>query len=135
MIADDAHPCWRRCGTSVSLNGLYRSARYLGSGGARKSPTIEGSKVFDSTTTPDSLKRDNLRRFLAKGPQVNISRGFSRLSVLVAVLGAAVIFFFAITGGLSTPSEFATAILVLVIVPAGLVLLLGWVVAGFKSPN
>jgi hypothetical protein len=66
---------------------------------------------------------------------VNISRGFSRLSVLVAVLGAAVIFFFAITGGLSTPSEFATAILVLVIVPAGLVLLLGWVVAGFKSPN
>jgi hypothetical protein len=72
---------------------------------------------------------------LQGGKLVNISRGFHRLSVLVAFLGAAAVVIFLMMGGFSTPSEFAIAILILVIAPAGGVLRLGWVVAGFKSPN
>jgi hypothetical protein len=67
---------------------------------------------------------------------MNISRGFRRLSVLAAVLGTVVAFFALATNeGHTTPYVFALVILLFVVVPAVVVLLLGWAVAGFKNPN
>jgi hypothetical protein len=65
---------------------------------------------------------------------MGISRGFRRLSFLAGFAGAIVIVCLWLSTGTPTVSEFVLALLLFVSVPAVFVLILGWVVAGFRNP-
>jgi hypothetical protein len=65
---------------------------------------------------------------------MNIWRGFRRLSVLAAVCGEiAVVILWLQAGRQTTLTDIILGSLVFAGIPAGLVLLLGWVIAGFRT--
>jgi hypothetical protein len=68
---------------------------------------------------------------------MGISRGFRRLSLFAAVLGLTIAFVMWANNPYSTFPAGAELILIIGVfggIPAALVLLLGWVVTGFRNP-
>jgi hypothetical protein len=66
---------------------------------------------------------------------MNISRGFRRLSVFVAIVGATVMGWLWAIHGAPSVSEFIAAFWLFVLAPAILVLALGWAIDGFRNSN
>jgi hypothetical protein len=65
-----------------------------------------------------------------------IPRGFRRLSVAVALLGVTVVFvLFIIDGGNWSAANFILVVALFAGLPTIFVLLLGWVVAGFRKES
>ena len=67
---------------------------------------------------------------------MGISRGFRRLSVLVGIIGSAFVLIVGFDNNRvpeMSVSAFAGLLFVFVVAPVAFVLLLGWVVAGFRS--
>ncbi len=67
---------------------------------------------------------------------MNISRGFRRLSVLVGLIGLAVLLALIVFEPPGPPGSILAWLFVLFVgMPVAMVLLLGWVIAGFRGSN